>query len=118
MPTPDEILASVHELTTKLAQILDATVIKPREAYEIPGHLPGACRVPRKIGTSLPEVIARALDRQVKLTGCDKNAVITDALLRTLPQDVLAWAVEDMLDDARRMWALTGSSPPLLTEGE
>lgn len=118
LATSDEILANVEALTQRVTELLDQARIKPRSAYELPEHLPPACRAPRKMGTSLPEVLARALDRQAKLTGRDKNELMADALLRTMPPDTIEWAVGDMISDARRMWALTGPGAQLIAPGE
>ena len=79
----------VLHLIQRVEQLLDQVRIRTQPAYELPEHLPPACRAPRKLGTSLPEVVARALDRQAKLTGRDKNELVEDALLRSLPPDII-----------------------------
>jgi hypothetical protein len=118
MSTSDEIMGAVEVLTQRVTELLALAQIRPRSAYELPEHLPPACRAPRKMGTSLKEVVARSLDRQAKLTGRDKNELVEEALLRSLPPDAIEWAINDMLADARKMWALTDPGAQLIASGE
>lgn len=105
--TDEALLSSVQTLTERVTQLLDVASIKPKAGFELPKHLPGAFVAPRKLGTSLPEVLAKALDEHCRLSGMDKNAVLAESLLQTLPADVINWAIQEMLAEARRMWSLT-----------
>jgi hypothetical protein len=116
---PEDLMTQVQRLTLRLEQLLSGQHVR-LHVTPLPEHLPPACMTPRKIGTSIPEIVARAWERQSKISGRDKNDILQDALLATLDPECVDWAVQQMVEEARILWSHIDPAArrPQLPEGE
>lgn len=104
--TPESLQADLQRLTGLLQQLVDASQPGARlPMWEPPERSPRAVTAPEKYTSTLPTVVLAALRRySAHRGGLNINVIISEALRSFIPPEHLNAALEELMEEYRRLW--------------